>query len=46
MENQNNQVNYGGVKFVGANGGNHSLGRNTFYISDYQLNKQSRDFNN
>lgn len=26
--------------------GNHSLGRNTFYVSDYQLQKQSREFNN
>ena len=25
---------------------NHSLGRNTFYVSDYQLQKNSRDFNN
>ena len=25
---------------------NHSLGRNTFYVSDYQLHKNSRDFNN
>ena len=26
--------------------GDHSLGRNTFYVSDYQLQKNSRDFNN
>ena len=25
---------------------NLSLGRNTFYVSDYQLHKNSRDFNN
>lgn len=26
--------------------GNNSMGRNTFYVSDYHLNKQSREFIN